>query len=66
MYGSHTVPISDGETLMFGYRPKKFCRISAAVSSMAGRSPQYITHWNASKSPNTDDGSSDQSAPYFW
>ena len=51
---------------MFGKRPKKLCRISAAVSSIAGRSPQYIIHWNASKSPKTVSGSSDQSAPYFW
>ena len=51
---------------MLGNRPKKLCRIRPAVSSMAGRSPQYIIHWKASKSPKTASGSSDQSAPYFW
>ena len=34
----------------FGNRPKKLCRISPAVISIAGRSPQYMTHWKASKS----------------
>ena len=27
---------------MFGNRPKKLCRIRPAVSSIAGRSPQYM------------------------
>ena len=66
VYGTHTVPISDRHTLMLGNRPKKLCRMSPAVSSIAGRSPQYIIHWKAVKSPKVRLGSSDQSAPYFW
>ena len=66
VYGSHTVPCSDRHTRTFGKRPKRLCRIMPAVSSIAGRSPQYITHWNASKPPKVTSGSSLQSAPYFW
>ena len=40
VYGTHTDPCSDSTTFIFGKRVKKLWKMSAAVSSITGRSPQ--------------------------
>ena len=67
VYGTHTVPISDRHTLMFGKRPKKLCRISAGgeLHARDGRPSTSSTGRRRSRRRRVS-GSSDQSAPYFW